>query len=84
MTLRFVVFGGLWFDKVNGNSYHVSKILDMQTGEFYYTDYTYGYGHQYWHTAYDFLLLNLDFKDFILYDMGSAFLKKSDLKRKNF
>lgn len=84
MTVKFVVFGGLWFDKVNGNTYHVSKILDIQTLQLYYTDYEYGYGNQYWKTARDYIEKNLGYYDYMLYDMGSAYFKKSDLKNRNF
>ncbi len=84
MIPKFVVFGGLWFDKQNGNTNFVSKILDLQIGYTYYTEYQYGYGHAYFHGAEEFIRNDLGYKEFTLLDMGSAYFKKSDLKHRNF
>ena len=84
MTIEFVVFGGLWFDKRNGNTYFVSKILDLQTGITYYTEYQYGYGKQYYFSAKAYLQERFGYKEFLLWDMGSAHFKKTDLKYHNF
>ena len=87
----FVVIGGLWFDKVNGNTYNVAKIIDVKTGMKYYTDYTYGYGNSYIREADEYIwryLLdnNGDDLDEIpkIIDGGSFYCKKSDLKNQNF
>lgn len=81
---KFVVIGGLWFDKINGNTYNVAKILDCDTGTFYYTDYCYGYGHQYYQEAKEYIRYILGSTDFKLYDMGSGYYHKTDLINHNF
>ena len=84
MDNEFVVFGGLWFDKVNGNTYNVAKILDLKKGDMYYTKYTYGYGHMYYHEAEQYIREDLGCPEFLLFDMGSSFFNKRQLLQNNF
>jgi len=58
---KFVVLGFKWFDKVNGNTYHAVKIIkvsDVENVIIFESGLTYGYGDQYRHTAYDWLVKN--------------------------
>ena len=43
MKHRFAIIGALWKDKINGNTYYNTKIVDTTTGKFYFTGYHYGY-----------------------------------------
>lgn len=54
LSKRFFILGKKWFDKVNGNTYHSVKIVDLESGEtIVRTPRTYGYGEQYVQTAYE-------------------------------
>lgn len=57
--IRFVVIGALWFDRVNGNSYNVAKIIDTKTRSIYFTQFCYGYGSQYMSEARDYIRDNI-------------------------
>ena len=54
-----VVFGALWFDSVNGNTYNSVKIIDTKTRQIYYTRYCYGYGSQYLSEAREYIRENI-------------------------
>ena len=83
ITKKFYVLGGKWFDKINGNTYHVAKIMDEE-GKVYYTNYQYGYGNSYYYSAKEFIKSTLNIINYKLFDMGCAYYKKSDLKNGNF
>lgn len=51
MARKYVVLGGKWFDKVNGNTYHNAKIVDTETGHIFYSGLRYGYGNAYLDSA---------------------------------
>ena len=51
---RFFILGKKWFDKVNGNTYHTVKIVDLDSGEtIVKTERAYGYGDHWKQTAYE-------------------------------
>ena len=83
---NFVIVGGLWFDKVNGNTYHNAHILDAETGEEYYTGFCYGYGHSYFDSAEEYIINKLGYSSgtFRTRDMGSFYINKKDLRNNNF
>ena len=80
----FVVIGGKWFDKVNGNTYHTAKIIDGQTGETYFSRFQYGYGSQYLQSAREYIKDTLNILDCNIIDGGSFYIKKADAKYNNF
>ena len=47
----YVVVGGKWFDKANGNTYCNAKIYDPRTSTIFYAGYEYGYGRYYLESA---------------------------------
>ena len=54
---KYVIEGRKWFDKMNGNTYHSVRIYRVKDNELIYNSgMTYGYGDQYRHTAYDWLV----------------------------
>ena len=54
---KYVIEGKLWFDKINGNTYHSVNIIDVNKNESIINiPMTYGYGEQWKHTAYDELI----------------------------
>ena len=81
---KFVVIGGKWFDKVNGNTYNSAKIIDTETGCAYYTHFCYGYGSAYLHEADDYIKNVLGVSEFSTIDGGSFYMKKADAKNGNF
>ena len=85
-TKTYVVVGGLWFDKVNGNTYHNAHILDTEIGKEYYTGFEYGYGHGYYRSAAEYIInkLGQPMGTFKLYDMGAFYVKNRDLKNNRF
>ena len=82
----YVVVGGLWFDKVNGNTYHNAHILDTETGKEYYTGYCYGYGSAYYSSAREYIINKLGQPEetFLIRDMGAFRVNKKDLKNNEF
>ena len=80
----YVVIGGLWFDKVNGNTYCVAKIIDIETERKYYTDYQYGYSTHYIHVAHDYIKDELHEDRFKILVGGSFYMKKRELKEKQW
>jgi hypothetical protein len=52
-----MVVGRRWFDKKNGNTYHTSEIY-INNEFIHKTEFTYGYGDQYYWTAWDWLMAN--------------------------
>jgi hypothetical protein len=51
MKVKFVVYGARWFDKVNGNTYHSSRIVRTEDGAVIVAPFQYGYGDHYKQTA---------------------------------
>lgn len=82
----YVVVGGLWFDKVNGNTYHNAHILEVETGNDYYTGLEYGYGSAYYSSAREYIInkLGQPVGAFKLLNMGAFYVKNRDLKNNNF
>lgn len=81
---KFVVIGGKWFDKVNGNTYHTAKIIDTETGTIYYNRFQYGYGTHYLTTAREYIEGDLGVKDFEIINGGELYGRKSDIKNGRF
>lgn len=77
----FVVIGGQWFDKVNGNTYHNAKIIETD-GEknIYYSGYEYGYGSQYMTSAKRFVEEELKISNYELVNAGFFPVNKRNLK----
>jgi len=78
---KFIIIGGKWFDKVNGNTYHNAKIIDADTGATYYAGYAYGYGSAYLSSGENFIKANLKINNFKIIDGGNFYLKQSLLKK---
>ena len=81
---QFVVIGGKWWDRINGNTYHRSKIIDAKHNKIYYTSFEYGYGSQYLSTARDYIKDVLKLKSFDIVDGGSFYDLKRVIKYYNF
>ena len=77
----FVIIGALWKDKTNGNTYHVTKIINATTGNVYYTPYTYGYDGQYRQSGAEYINKELKLKNFRMIDGGSFYINKKYLKK---
>lgn len=75
----YVVVGGKWFDKVNGNTYHSAKVIDTETGNIEYTRFCYGYGQQYIHSAEEHIRATYK-GQYKLIDGGSFYLNKREVK----
>ena len=80
----YLVIGGKWFDKQNGNTYNRAKILDIKTEDRYYTNYTYGYGTQYLTEAEIYIRNTLKKKSFKIINGGSYYMTKRELKSNYF
>lgn len=82
-TKKFFILGGKWFDKANGNTYCKTKIMDTK-GNIFYTDYEYGYGNYYKHSAEQFLKNKHPKAEIVLFDMGCIYDTKANIKNGNF
>lgn len=52
--IKFICDVKIWFDRINGNTYHAVNITDSKTNKLIFSSgLTYGYGEQYKHTAYE-------------------------------
>lgn len=80
----FIVIGGKWFDKVNGNTYNSAKIIDAETGRTYYTPFCYGYGSAYLQEAENYINEELKHDNARIIDGGSFSINKADAKNGNF
>lgn len=49
--IKYVVEARRWFDRVNGNTYHSTRITRCEDGATLSTPFEYGYGDAYRHTA---------------------------------
>lgn len=74
--------GGLWFDKVNGNTYNNVKVIDGDKIDF--LGYAYGYGSDYYYRAKSHFDNIYGANNYKLVDLGSNYHKKVDVKRGNF
>ena len=83
---NFVVVGGLWWDKPNGNTYCKAHILDPETNEHYYSSVSYGSGQQFIHVAREYIKDHLGYceEDINIIDMGTFYIKHKDLRNNNF
>ena len=81
---KYAIIGALYFDSINGNTYHNTKIIDTETGATYYTGYKYGYGNAWEHSADDYIERVLGVKDFSLIKCGAFRLNKKQVKNGNF
>lgn len=80
----YVVIGGLWFDKVNGNTYHNAKILETDGDmNIYYSGFAYGYGSAYLDEAKKYIKVVLGQDNAKVVNGGFFYLPKTTLK-KNF
>ena len=77
----YVVIGGLWWDKLYGNTYNNPKLINCKTGERQYLGFTYGYGSSYYHDARKHLELIHGEDNFILIDGGSFYMNKNECKK---
>lgn len=80
MAKTYIVIGGKWFDKVNGNTYNSAKIIDAETGKLYYTPFCYGYGSAYLHEAESYIREELKQDHPRIIDGGSFYVKKAEAK----
>lgn len=78
----FFCIGRKWFDKVNGNTYCNSKVIDDKGETLFYIGYQYGYGKVYLQEAER--ELSKKYKNFKLVDLGATHDKKTNLKNNNF
>lgn len=81
---NYVVIGGKWFDKVNGNTYNSAKIIDTETGKAYYTPFCYGYGSAYITEARSYIREELNQDGAKIIDGGSFYIKKAEAKNGQF
>lgn len=81
---KYVVIGGKWFDKVNGNTYNSAKVIDTETGATFYTRFCYGYGSAYLQEARAELCENVGAGNYEIIDGGAFYLKKRDVMTGNF
>ena len=79
---KFYVIGGLWFDSVNGNTYHNAKIIN-ENGDIFYSGYSYGYGSAYLSSA-EATIKSMKIKSFKIINCGYFYLKKSQIKNNLF
>lgn len=77
----YVVIGGKWFDKVNGNTYCNAKILETD-GEMniYYSGYEYGYDDYYMTAAEKYIKDVLGQSNAKIVNGGYFYINKRNLK----
>lgn len=88
----FLIKGGIWFDRVNGNSYNSSIIYNNKTNEIHKKPLEYGYDNAYFYDSINYLIDNKiipnvkiinDYKK-IFKNLGSSYMKKTDCKNWNY
>jgi len=57
-TIQFIGHGKMWFDKINGNTYHSVRITDTKTKKTLFCEWQYGYDDQYKYTSLKAMLKN--------------------------
>lgn len=80
----FVIIGGLWRDRANGNTYNAAKIIDPVENKIYYTRYTYGYGTAYLREAAEYIREELKQDGAQIINGGSYFVTKTEAKNGTF
>lgn len=70
--------GAKWFDKVNGNTYCNTKVIDGENIN--YLGFEYGYGSFYYYKATDYFDGKYGAGNYKLIDLGAFYLKKADVK----
>lgn len=63
MTIKYIIQGLRWFDKINGNTYHTVIITNKDNKQIWKSPITYGYNDQYRQTAIDHLIKEGLFKE---------------------
>ena len=81
---KYVIIGALYFDKLNGNTYHNTKIIDTDTGAVFYTGYKYGYGNAWEYSASDYIERVLGVSDYELIRGATLNTTKRKAKEGNF
>lgn len=77
----YVIIGGLWFDKVNGNTYNTAKIIETDGDKnIYYTRFTYGYGSAYMQEAAEYIKTELKQENVELVNGGFFHITKKAAK----
>ena len=73
----YVIIGGLWFDKENGNTYNSAKIIETD-GELniFYTAFTAGYGDGYMQEARRYIRETLKQEDAQVINGGFFYINK--------
>lgn len=84
MTNTYIIIGGKWRDKVNGNTYNSAKIIEAATGKTFYTSFCYGYGSAYLQEARQYIREELKQESPNIIDGGSFFIKKAEAKNGQF
>lgn len=81
MKKTYVIIGGLWFDKANGNTYCNAKILETDGNkEIFFSGYEYGYGSYYMTAAEKYIRETLKVENFEAINGGSYYVTKRNLK----
>ena len=81
---KYVIIGALYFDKLNGNTYHNTKIIDADTGDVYYTGYKYGYGNAWEDSAENYIKSVLGVNEFKTIRGATLNTTKRKAKEGNF
>jgi hypothetical protein len=86
MKKIYIVIGALYFEKLNGNTYHNAKIICVCNNEIktFYSGYKYGYDDAYLDTAKTFIKSTLKEKNICVIDGGSFYLPYRQVKNNNF
>jgi hypothetical protein len=58
MTIKYVIHAKEWRDKINGNTYHSTRVLNTQNNLMIACPFTYGYGSQFLQSASDSMIKN--------------------------
>ena len=82
--MTYFVYGKLWFDKINGNTYCNAKIMDENGDTIHYTGYKYGYGSYYLQAAKEYIFKVLKDKNAKIIDLGSSYDLQKVLKNNLF
>ena len=54
--IKFIVDAVIWFDRVNGNTYHSTRIIRCKDGDVLHVPFQYGYGDHYRQTSKEAML----------------------------
>ena len=74
--------GAKWRDKVNGNTYCNTKVIDGEN--ITYLGYEYGYDRYYKYKAEKYFNEKYGVDNYKLIDLGAFYFKKTDVKNGNF